>query len=39
MAELEQNLFTVCVFKDLSWAERGIDALAKQWNDLKTEYQ
>jgi hypothetical protein len=30
MAQVESALFTVCVFKDLSWAERGIDALKQQ---------
>lgn len=30
MAEIERTLFTVGVFKDYSWAERGIDALKAQ---------
>jgi hypothetical protein len=30
MAQVEQALFTVGVFQDASWAERGIDALKKQ---------
>ena len=30
MAQVEQDLFTVCVFKDASWAERGIAALVQQ---------
>ncbi len=30
MAQLESALFTVGVFKDITWAERGIDALKKQ---------
>jgi hypothetical protein len=30
MAQVESALFTVGVFKDSAWAERGIDALKKQ---------
>jgi hypothetical protein len=30
MAQVERALFTVGVFKDVSWAGRGIDALKKQ---------
>jgi len=30
MAQFEQALYTVGVFQDASWAERGIDALKKQ---------
>jgi hypothetical protein len=30
MAQVERDLFTVCVFKDLAWAQQGIDALAAQ---------
>ena len=30
MAQTEQALYTIGVFQDLSWAERGIDALRKQ---------
>jgi hypothetical protein len=30
MAQVETALFTVGVFKDLEWAERGVDALTKQ---------
>ena len=30
MAEVEQVLFTVGVFKDAMWAERGIEALTRQ---------
>jgi len=30
MAQTEQALFTIGVFQDVSWAERGIDALRKQ---------
>jgi hypothetical protein len=30
MAQVESALFTVGVFKDMTWAERGIDALKKQ---------
>ena len=30
MAQVEAALFTVGVFKDLAWAERGIDALKQQ---------
>jgi len=30
MAQLESALFTVGVFKDIAWAERGIDALKQQ---------
>jgi hypothetical protein len=30
MTKAEQTLFTVGVFKDLPWAERGIDALRQQ---------
>ena len=30
MAQVEQALYTVGVFQDASWAERGIDALKKQ---------
>jgi hypothetical protein len=30
MAQVEQALYTIGVFQDLSWAERGIDALKKQ---------
>jgi hypothetical protein len=30
MAEVERSLFTVGVFKDLAWAERGIEALKAQ---------
>lgn len=30
MAQVETALFTVGVFKDISWAERGIDALKQQ---------
>jgi hypothetical protein len=30
MAEVEHDLFTVCVFKDLAWAERGLQALTQQ---------
>jgi alkylhydroperoxidase/carboxymuconolactone decarboxylase family protein YurZ len=30
MAQLESALFTIGVFKDTAWAERGIDALRKQ---------
>ncbi|MEK6629143.1 MAG: hypothetical protein AABY89_00245 [Acidobacteriota bacterium] len=30
MAEVEQTLFTVGVFQDVAWAERGIDALKRR---------
>lgn len=30
MAQVESALFTVGVFKDIAWAERGIDALKQQ---------
>jgi len=30
MAQTEQALYTIGVFQDVSWAERGIDALRKQ---------
>jgi hypothetical protein len=30
MAEVEDNLFTIGVFPDLAWAERGIEALTRQ---------
>jgi len=30
MTKVEQTLFTVGVFKDVAWAERGIEALRKQ---------
>jgi len=30
MAQVESALFTIGVFKDMAWAERGIDALKKQ---------
>ena len=30
MAQVESALFTVGVFKDIAWAERGIDALTQQ---------
>jgi len=30
MTKVEQTLFTVGVFKDVTWAERGIDALRQQ---------
>ena len=30
MAQVEAALFTIGVFKDITWAERGIDALRKQ---------
>jgi hypothetical protein len=30
MAEVERNLFTIGVFQDLAWAERGIAALTRQ---------
>ena len=30
MAQVEAALFTVGVFKDIAWAERGIDALKQQ---------
>ena len=30
MAQVESALFTVGVFKDIAWAERGIDALTRQ---------
>ena len=30
MAQFESALFTISVFKDLAWAERGIGALAEQ---------
>jgi len=30
MTKVEQTLFTVGVFKDVAWAERGIDALRQQ---------
>ena len=30
MTKVERTLFTVGVFKDVSWAERGIDALRQQ---------
>jgi hypothetical protein len=33
MAQVEQDLFTVCVFKDAAWAERGIEALKRQGFD------
>jgi len=33
MSQAEQNLFSVGVFKDLAWAERGVDALKAQGFD------
>ncbi len=33
MAEVEQDLFTVCVFKDVDWAQRGLEALTQQGFD------
>jgi hypothetical protein len=33
MAQVEQDLFTVCVFKDVAWAERGLEALTQQGFD------
>lgn len=33
MAEVEQDLFTVCVFKDVVWAQRGLEALTQEGFD------
>ncbi len=33
MSQAEQNLFSVGVFKDLAWAERGVEALKAQGFD------
>jgi hypothetical protein len=36
MSQPEQNLFSVGVFKDLAWAERGVEALKAQGFDPAT---